>query len=144
MKRRCADPIDRLMDHVIVRPGPLVGSPCWICTYTLNGNGYAKMEVGGKSVRAHRVSYEHFVGPIPEGLTVDHLCKVRHCVNPEHLEAVTQGENIGRGDAPSAIAHRTNECKRGHSLADAYTNGGGFRNCRVCVQTRQAEYRRRQ
>jgi hypothetical protein len=74
-------------------------SPCWIWTGPLHEAGYGRTSVPGvgQRVRIHRLAYETFVGPIPEGLVIDHLCRVRACCNPAHLEAVTSAENIRRG-----------------------------------------------
>ncbi len=73
---------------------------CWLWTGLLYPHGYAQFRVNGANVGAHRWSYEHHVGPIPEGLTIDHVhargCRHRHCVNPDHLEAVTAAENNRR------------------------------------------------
>lgn len=70
---------------------------CWIWTGSRNSNGYGKLKVDSGSVYAHRYSYERFIGAIPAGHTIDHLCRVRACCNPAHLEPVTQGENNRRG-----------------------------------------------
>lgn len=78
---------------------------CWNWTGTLS-KGYGVMKVHSRSTRVHRLMYEVFVGPIPEGLVIDHLCKNKQCVNPEHLEAVTSRENTLRGDGPTAINAR--------------------------------------
>ena len=123
-------PIDRLMARVTETPGPLA-TPCWISTYVPGRDGYAMVTTDGRHAPAHRCSYEHFIGPIPDGLELDHLCRVRACVNPLHLEPVTRAENLRRGMSPAAIAVRTNMCKRGHSLDDAYLKNGG-RACRTC------------
>jgi hypothetical protein len=85
--------IDRLADRV-----EIADSGCWIFTGALR-NGYGALGAGPRGsglVYAHRVAYEHFVGDIPEGLHLDHLCMTRSCVNPAHLEPVTQGENNRR------------------------------------------------
>jgi hypothetical protein len=77
-------------------------TPCWIWLLRINPSGYGTTTVnrGGRfrTMPAHRFFYEEHVGPIPEGLEIDHLCRVRSCVNPDHLEAVTQQENIRRSD----------------------------------------------
>ena len=82
--------LDRFMERVLKRHG------CWNWIGSLSGYGYATFRMGGKIRRAHRVSYEHFTGPIPEGYHVDHRCRVKHCVNPAHLEAVPAGVNARR------------------------------------------------
>lgn len=72
-------------------------SSCWLWQKTIARHGYGIIMNKGKRIYAHRLSYETHVGPIPEGLTIDHLCRVRSCVNPKHLEPVTRGENARRG-----------------------------------------------
>lgn len=72
---------------------------CWIWPGVPGLNGYARLSIGDQLQYAHRVSYEHYVGPIPDELTIDHLCRVRMCINPEHLEPVTRAENARRGNA---------------------------------------------
>jgi len=71
---------------------------CWVWSRGLTGVGYAQTFVGGKNRGAHRVFYEHFRGPISKGLHIDHLCRNRACVNPDHMEPVTTSENTRRGD----------------------------------------------
>jgi len=95
----------------------------------LNGKGYATFA----SANAHRVSYVWFVGQIPAGLEIDHLCRVKHCVNPAHLEAVTGIENRRRANR----FNTTGRCKAGHVLADGNlgwqrTNGRLERMCLAC------------
>lgn len=116
---------------------------CWLWTGKLASNGYAEFSHDRKRDRAHRYAYELLVGPIPEGLVIDHVwergCRHRHCVNPAHLEPVPNGENIRRGFAPAHIAHRSNTCKRGHSLKDAWKNPKtGWRQCLTCKRERMA------
>lgn len=101
---------------------------CWIWRGTRDLEGYGKFYLGWQQM-AHRVSYEAANGPIPDGLTVDHLCRNTWCVNPEHLEAVTQRENIARGDAPKKRA-----CRHGHPMTpeNTYTDPQGRHKCRRC------------
>ncbi len=70
---------------------------CWLWNAHLDREGYGGFSVGGMSVPAHRWAYEFCVGPIPDGLTIDHLCRVHNCQNPDHLEPVTRRENVRRG-----------------------------------------------
>lgn len=109
---------------------------CWVWTGALSAarsNAYGCFRIDGASVRAHRWAYEHFVGPIPDGLTIDHLCRNTRCVNPAHLEAVTQRENNLRGIGPPAVNARKTHCVRGHPLSgDNVRIWGGARWCREC------------
>lgn len=84
------DPLDRLMKKVDKT------ETCWVFTGALR-NGYGALGIEGKTIYAHRYAYERLVGPIPAGLVIDHLCRNRACVNPEHLEVVTQQVNCLRG-----------------------------------------------
>lgn len=130
-----------IMSHVTEAPSPMP-TPCWLTDYFVNKDGYVTMKIGGGRRRSvHRVTYELLVGPIPDGLQLDHLCRVRGCVNPAHLEPVTPRENTLRGVGPNATAVRTNRCKYGHSLADAYTKASGSRGCRTCSKIRAAKSR---
>ena len=83
--------IQRVMDKVEKT------NDCWLYNGNLNPFGYGRVKSGGGDVMVHRVSYEHFVSKLPKGLEIDHLCSVRNCVNPEHLEAVTHKVNVWRG-----------------------------------------------
>lgn len=102
--------------------------------------GYGRMSVAGRSAKAHRVSYELLVGPIPEGLVIDHLCRNRACVNPNHLEAVTQKVSVHRGGGVAAIKARKTRCHVGHPLAGDNLRIDSYgRHCRACAIKRDAD-----
>jgi len=120
---------------------------CWVWTGGLNPCGYGKIRVGVQTRGAHRVSYEIAKGTVPNGLQLDHLCRNRRCVNPDHMEPVTQRENILRGISFAANNAKQTHCHRGHELAGANLEKShlrhGMRACILCCRIRDREYRRR-
>lgn len=139
MSSQYAPPIRRLLEATVLTPGPL-STPCWVSTYAPNRSGHTRIKANDVRVMSHRFSYEHFRGPVPDGLDLDHLCRVPACVNPWHLEAVTRRINTLRGNSIAAVAVRTGLCVRGHSLDDAYVRPDGRgRNCRVCCNLNRRE-----
>jgi hypothetical protein len=114
-------------------------SGCWIWQGALSTAGYGRF--GGKEY-AHRFSYVLHKGPIPAGTEVDHLCRVRRCCNPMHLQAVPRRVNFLRGAHPTAQIVRSDVCGRGHSMADAYQRKSGKRTCRQCSQDNERRRRK--
>ncbi len=114
---------------------------CWLWTAHLS-KGYGLLRLNGRkgpTVSAHRFAYELLVGPIPEGLDLDHLCRVRACVYPDHLEPVTRSVNLRRGIGPALMSKRNRgrhktHCMRGHpyDLFNTAINSRGARSCRAC------------
>lgn len=132
-----------------VAPEPNTG--CWLWTASVDGGGYGKIVEHGVLKGAHRVSYELNVGTIPEGLDLDHLCRVRSCVNPDHLEPVTRSENCRRGfsgQAAAQIERAKTHCPQGHLYEGENVRVfGGSRYCVACdrarMKARGKEYSRR-
>lgn len=120
---------DRLMARVIMIPE----STCWHWTGCIDRDGYAKMSTKNRPTMVYRISYELFVGPIPEGMVIDHICRQRDCVNPKHLEVVTSRENTMRSPiAPAALNARKTHCSEGHELVDASHPSKKQRGCLIC------------
>lgn len=124
---------------------PEPNSGCYIWMGALNYNGYGKMGIGLASEGTHRmqyahiVAYEHFVGPVPVGMELDHKCRMRCCVNPDHLEPVTHAENVRRGLAGEVTRTRMaaqTHCKRGHLLSgeNLRLRKDGVRLCITCYR----------
>jgi hypothetical protein len=113
---------------------PELGTPCWLWMACCDKNGYGQFGIRGKTYLAHRVSYEILQRSIPEGLTLDHLCRVRHCVNPNHLEPVIKLVNTMRGVSFGALNKQKTACKRGHPYNSTNTriSSKGYRDCRKC------------
>lgn len=117
---------------------------CHLWTGATMTNGYGRFGGEGRAVLAHRWAYEHFIGPIPEGLELDHLCRVRNCVNPFHLEPVTGAENRRRGEGFAGRQSRQTACKHGHPLDEENTYvWRGQRKCRTCNRIRSQRLRDR-
>lgn len=117
---------------------------CWPWVGTIHPEGYGYFSMHSRGHRSHRVAYELLVGPIPEGLQLDHLCRNRACVNPAHLEPVTGAENVRRGLAGVLRAPKT-QCVNGHPYTDENTRyQGGKRVCRTCRIRANREFRNRQ
>lgn len=132
--------IQRLMYRTAELP-----NGCWEWRGTVNTKGYGniRLDQDGPIEAVHRVSYQHFVGPIPVHLEIDHLCFHRACVNPEHLEAVTHLENVRRGRTNQN--HGKTHCIHGHEFSAENTSVDtlGKRVCKACARERSRQYRDR-
>lgn len=133
--------------HVVERFWPKVdrggATDCWLWQASTTHNGYGQFRVRPSTLRAHAVAWTLLVGPVPDGLVLDHLCRNRLCVNPAHMEPVTIGENVRRGMSPSAVAFRLGVCRNGHRRTPANTllRPDGARQCRDCIHARYARLR---
>jgi hypothetical protein len=125
--------IDRLMERVDAE------GDCWVWTKRISPNGYGLFtagtqgRVGQYAHMAHRQVWAELVGPIPEAMQLDHLCRNRACVNPDHMEPVTRAENMRRS-AAVAVKRQKTECAQGHQYTpeNTFVDKNGYRGCRIC------------
>lgn len=133
-RRRSLTPKERFFEDVVMNDG------CWGWIGPSHRLGYGRLSINRKTVWAHRYSYELFVGPIPAGMEIDHLCRTPACTNPDHLEPVTHLENMRRGAWATAT-----HCKHGHPFDEQNTriDKTGRRDCRACNRRDSIEKRNR-
>lgn len=130
--------ISRIFRHVKVKKG------CWLMGSGIERNGYARITYKWMGRKVHRVLYEILVSKIPKGLQLDHLCSVRNCINPNHLEPVTPRINTLRGNTLPGINSRKTHCKYGHKFSNCNTyifKKSGYRRCRKCINNLARKYR---
>lgn len=150
----CSTHYRRHRNPLVLPPEPLrifwskvrVLDGCWEWQGMINQDGYGLISVKGKRVLAHRWAYEAFIGPIGDDLTIDHLCRNRRCVMPDHLEPVTRRINTLRGETVTAQNARKTHCQNGHEFTPENTYiipGTGSRLCRTCSRAYKAEWKRR-
>ncbi|MDP9904774.1 HNH endonuclease signature motif containing protein [Arthrobacter bambusae] len=136
-KRKKTDPAVRFWEKV-EKVDP---DDCWLWTASCTERGYGQFGLEGSSIGAHKWSWESVNGPVPNGLVLDHLCRVHRCVNPRHLEPVTIAENTRRAavfDVYGSVNSRKTHCPQGHPYDDenTYVSKAGSRHCRVCIRER--------
>lgn len=136
---RKTEALARLFEHRAI-----VNDGCWNWQGRKMRNGYGVICIWSGQRPTHRVAWEALREPIPDGMQIDHLCRNRLCFNPDHLEPVTQRENLLRGETVSGINARKTHCLRGHELIpENLYRGGNKRICRACTRLRQNERRAR-
>lgn len=130
---------ERFFAHVSEGPGG-----CWLFDKS-NDKGYAAFNVDSTPIEGHLWCYRFLIGEVPDGLTLDHLCRVRCCVNPWHLDPVPHRVNILRGVGPAAVNAKRTQCVNGHPFtrANTYVTPNGRRQCRACRAIRSDAYRHR-
>lgn len=123
----------KILSKILIDPN----TECWLWQGYADRDGYARIEViGGKNKFVHRLSYEAFTGSIPEGMSIDHICKNRGCCNPKHLQQLSIKENILRGDGASSKNNKKTHCNEGHefSAENTYINNRSARVCKTCAK----------
>ena len=125
-----------------VHAGVVLRDGCWVWSGPLTASGYARASIGNRPTRVHRAAYQEWCGPIPDGTVLDHLCRNRAYVNPAHLEAVSQQENVQRGAAADLSVRRypRTHCPHGHAFTvdNSYFCKRGTRSCRACRRMRSS------
>jgi hypothetical protein len=136
--------LERLEAKIIPEPN----SGCWLWLGSISYDGYARARgPQGRLWQVHRLMYEHYLGKIPEGLVTDHLCRVRCCVNPRHLEIVSRAENVRRGISLSTHNRNKTHCPNGHPYAEGNLrisrgkDGCLRRACKKCGNARSRKCR---
>lgn len=124
--------VESILSRLVICEPSALPTGCWEWSGGRSWLGYGVVCYQGKKRPVHVFVYEHFVGPVPEGLELDHLCRNRACGNFEHVEPVTHLENVRRGAGPPQ-RHWTH-CSRGHEFSsdNIYVDPLGRRNCRTC------------
>lgn len=137
---RATPVLERIERHYIPEPN----SGCWLWTSSVTSKGYARIHFAGKGREAHRVVYQAIKGAIPKGLELDHLCRVRCCVNPDHLEPVAHSVNCARSDTSKQGEWNRvkTHCPQGHAYdaANTFTSKKGQRMCRICMRARKNKW----
>lgn len=130
----------RLFEQLIIDPS----TGCLLWQGSPDTDGYGRISVDGKLQSVHRLMFEIFVGPIPPGVEPDHLCRIRHCAAPAHLELVTHKENMLRGEGVGSANAAKTHCDSGHEFTpeNTYNAPGGRRECRTCNRERARTRRR--
>ncbi|MHC4951671.1 MAG: HNH endonuclease signature motif containing protein [Planctomycetota bacterium] len=118
---------------------------CWLWLGYTDRDGYATISISNWPHKAHRIVYQMFNGLLSEGLTIDHLCRVRRCLNPKHMEPVTNVENVMRGESIPAQFARNTHCKYGHPFdkENTYYRLTGGRRCRECARRSWREWNKK-
>lgn len=145
--RPAIDPMQRLLSRINKSSGVFgenghYPSECWIYTGYVNRLGYGTVGIRQSFTLAHRLSYEYHRGNITDDLCVDHLCRMRSCVNPDHMELVTRVENVMRGNSLHAVNLRKTHCKYGHefTLENTGVDGRNRRYCKLCARDRRRRH----
>lgn len=134
----CTTVLERIEKYSM--PEPNTG--CWPWFAAIRPDGYGAMAVNGGTQVAHLATYEELVGKVPAGLQLDHKCRVRSCINPEHLEPVTHKINSLRGVGAPAVNARKTSCPKGHpfTLENTLRDASGWRRCKICKHAYNLEY----
>jgi len=132
--------LEQFWEHMKVDPI----SGCWNWQANRNHKGYGQYKIDGKTVKAHRFAFEVNRGKIPDGLQLDHLCRNRACVNPEHMEIVTSRENTMRGFGFTSLLAKRTHCKNGHEFTPENTRmRKSARVCRICQRNYRNKSRKK-